>query len=58
MGCCGAGATRANKDASNGRFSQIELKATYEDLKAVYDFDPQNVLGAGSFGTVFKGTDK
>ena len=30
---------------------------TYKELKATYDID-RNILGKGSFGTVYKGTNK
>jgi serine/threonine protein kinase len=36
----------------------VQLEANYKDLCTVYAFEKENVLGAGCFGTVFKGRDK
>ena len=35
----------------------VRTQANYKDLQSVYDID-KNVLGKGSFGTVYKGTNK
>ena len=42
---------------SNNQNDFVRTKATLKDLRNIYDFD-KNILGKGSFGTVYKGTNK